>query len=148
MVERTPGWAERSGEAPMSDKSIAAKLLIKPDTTVWASDPARLGLIGPLPAGVRTVDRLAGATTVVVFADDARTLRAVLAEHGRELADPSFVWVAYPKANRTDINRDSIWPLLVEHGLRPITQVSLDEVWSALRFRPLRADEVPLGREA
>ena len=25
--------------------------------------------------------------------------------------------------------------------MRPITQVSLDETWSALRFRPLKPDE-------
>ena len=127
----------------MSEKPIAAKLLIKADTTIWASEPARLGLLGQLPTGVRTVDRLDQATTVIVFAEDARTLHAVLAEHGGQLAASPLVWVVYPKGNRTDINRDSIWPLLVEHGLRPITQVSLDEVWSALRFRALRPGEVP-----
>jgi hypothetical protein len=49
--------------------------------------------------------------------------------------------VAYPKGNRADINRDSVWPILAEHGLRPIAQVSVDEVWSALRFRPLKPGE-------
>jgi hypothetical protein len=29
------------------------------------------------------------------------------------------------------------WGLLAEAGLRPVTQVSVDEVWSALRFRPI-----------
>jgi hypothetical protein len=45
------------------------------------------------------------------------------------------------KGNRTDINRDSLWPILGEHGLRPVTQVSIDQVWSALRFRPLKEGE-------
>jgi hypothetical protein len=27
--------------------------------------------------------------------------------------------------------------------MRPITQVSVDEVWSALRFRPVREGEAP-----
>ena len=129
----------------MSDKPIAAKLLIKPNATVWSSDLGRLGLLGPLPPGVRTVDRLDEATTVLIFADDATTLHRSLSDHGRELAARPFVWIAYPKGNRTDINRDSIWPQLVAYGLRPITQVSLDEVWSALRFRPLRPDETPVS---
>jgi hypothetical protein len=49
--------------------------------------------------------------------------------------------VAYPKANRADINRDSVWPVLAEHGLQPIAQVSLGEIWSAIRFRPLKPGE-------
>jgi hypothetical protein len=51
------------------------------------------------------------------------------------------LWVAYPKGNRADINRDTLWPILAEHGLRPITQVAVDGVWSALRFRPLKEGE-------
>jgi hypothetical protein len=27
--------------------------------------------------------------------------------------------------------------------MRPVTQVSVDEVWSALRFRPLKDGEAP-----
>ena len=47
-------------------------------------------------------------------------------------------WVAYPKAGQlgTDLNRDRIWKILLEHGIRPIRQVAIDETWSALRFRP------------
>jgi hypothetical protein len=32
---------------------------------------------------------------------------------------------------------------LGELGLRPVTQVSIDQVWSALRFRPLKQGEAP-----
>ena len=37
---------------------------------------------------------------------------------------------------KTDINRDIIWRETQETGWRPVTQVALDETWSALRFRP------------
>jgi hypothetical protein len=30
-----------------------------------------------------------------------------------------------------------------EYGLRPIGQVAIDEIWSALRFRPLKPGEAP-----
>ena len=51
------------------------------------------------------------------------------------------LWICYPKGGRADINRDSLWPMLRRYGLRPITQVAIDEVWSALRFRPLKPGE-------
>ena len=127
----------------MSTKSVAEKLLIKPDTTVWSSDPSRLDLIGPLPEGVRQVDGPEQAQTALVFADDATSLREILAEHGDRLARPNVLWVAYPKGNRADINRDTLWPILGERGMRPIGQVSVDETWSAMRFRPLKEGEAP-----
>jgi hypothetical protein len=127
----------------MSAKAVADKLLIKPGTTVWSSEPARLELVGPLPDGVRPVDALGEADAALVFADDAVSLRAILGAHAGELAEPRAFWVAYPKGNRSDLNRDRLWPILAEHGMRPISQVAVDEVWSALRFRALEEGEPP-----
>lgn len=127
----------------MSSKSVADKLLIKPNTTVWSPHASRLDLVEPLPENVRRVDGPEQATTALVFADDAGSLRDILTAHKQQLARPDVFWVAYPKANRADINRDTLWPILGEYGMRPIGQVSLDEVWSALRFRPLREGEAP-----
>lgn len=125
----------------MSTKSVAEKLLIKPNATLWASHAARLNLIGPLPDGVRLLESPEEATAMLVFADDAGSLRAILDARREQLHQTGIIWIAYPKANRADINRDSLWPILAEYGLRPITQVAVDEVWSALRFRPLKAGE-------
>jgi hypothetical protein len=128
---------------PMSTRSVADKLLIKPNTTLWSSHPSRLKLVQPPPTGVRRVQEPEQATTALVFADDAASLRDLLAAHQERLARPEVLWVAYPKGNRTDVNRDTLWPILSEHGMRPVTQVSIDQVWSALRFRPLKAGEAP-----
>ncbi len=127
----------------MSPKSVAEKLLVKSDARVWSSHPERLELIGPLPPGARVVSRPEDATTAVLFGDDAASLRAILAAHADHLSAPGTLWVAYPKGNRSDINRDSVWPMLAEHGMRPIAQVALDDVWSALRFRPSKEGEPP-----
>jgi hypothetical protein len=127
----------------MSTKTIADKLLIKPDTAIWSSHASRLDLIEPQPEGVRHVDGPEQATTALIFADDAALIRAILATHKDQMTEPSNVWVAYPKANRTDINRDTLWPILAEYSLRPIGQVAVDGIWSALRFRPLREGESP-----
>jgi hypothetical protein len=127
----------------MSSKSIAEKLKIKPGNAVWSSRPAYLDLIGPLPTDVRHADDLADATVALVFADDAASVRRILAIHRDELAQSSAFWVAYPKGNRTDINRDTLWPILGEHDMRPVTQVAIDDVWSAMQFRANREGEVP-----
>ncbi|HEY0443491.1 MAG TPA: hypothetical protein VGC90_04635 [Candidatus Limnocylindrales bacterium] len=126
----------------MTGKSVAEKLGIKPGTMLWTSDPSRIHLVDPLPDGVRAVDDLTQASTAIVFAPDERSIRGVLSSHDAALGRVAALWVLYPKASRADINRDSLWPILAEHGFRPITQIAVDEVWSALRFRKLNAAEV------
>ena len=122
-------------------RSVAEKLLIKPRTTLWTSETPRLSLIGPLPEGVHVVEDPTAATTAIVFASDERTVRAVFATHVEALRGVAALWILYPKANRTDVNRDSLWRILAEHGVRPITQIAVDDVWSALRFRNLNPAE-------
>ena len=50
-----------------------------------------------------------------------------------------LVWVAYPKGGnkvKTDINRDRLAAIFEPTGWRAVRLVALDEVWSAMRFRP------------
>jgi hypothetical protein len=124
-------------------KSTAEKLLIKPNTTVWSSHPERLAVIEPLPEGVRRVDHADEADIALVFVDDAAAARDTLRTDADHLSRSKVLWIAYPKGNRSDINRDTLWPIVAEYGLRPVTQVAVDEVWSALRFRPLKEGEEP-----
>jgi hypothetical protein len=49
------------------------------------------------------------------------------------------LWLSYPKQSSkvpTDINRDVLWKIFPNSEWRPVTQISIDEIWSALRFRP------------
>lgn len=126
-------------------KTVAAKLRIRPGTPTWVSDPARAAVLGPLPFGAALVSGLGGARVAVVIADDAASLRSVLARDAAALAGVAGFWVAYPKGSRTDVNRDTLWPILAEHGFRPISQVALDDTWSALRFRPIQPGEAPFA---
>lgn len=125
----------------MSTKTVAQKLQIKPNTALWLSDPAHQDLIAPLPEGVTLAEKPAAAGAALAFVQDAAATKALLAEHATELAAVGLLWVAYPKGNRSDINRDSLWPILAEHDMRPVSQVSIDDTWSALRFRPLAEGE-------
>jgi hypothetical protein len=122
-------------------KTLAEKLQIKPNTTVWLSHPEHLALIGPLPDGARVVDELADATLGLMFVDSAAATRELCDAHHGDLAKPGILWFAYPKGNKADINRDSLWKIVADYGMRPNSQVALNDTWSALRFRANTAGE-------
>jgi len=50
-----------------------------------------------------------------------------------------FLWVSYPKKSsknyKSELSRDHGWEPFGESGFEPVTQVSIDDDWSALRFR-------------
>jgi hypothetical protein len=53
------------------------------------------------------------------------------------------LWFAYPKKSgrlASDISRDEGWEPLIEVGFLGVTQVSIDDDWSAIRFR--RREEI------
>jgi hypothetical protein len=80
----------------------------------------------------------AKADAVIVF---ARTLAEVDAKAGPAVdaaRQDRIAWVAYPKAGQldTDLNRDVLWKHMLKKGVQAVRQVAIDEVWSALRFRP------------
>jgi len=127
----------------MAGKPVAAKLLLRPGGRAWISDPSRAELLGPLPEGASLVSSPAGSDVAVAIVESAEEVRSVLSSHGTGLREAAAFWIVYPKGNRADVNRDSLWPLLAEHGFRPITQVAVDETWSALRFRLLKPGEAP-----
>lgn len=58
------------------------------------------------------------------------------------LSEDGRLWLAYPKGQSkkapTDINRDHGWEPLEKAGFRRVSQIAIDEKWSALRFRNAR----------
>jgi hypothetical protein len=115
---------------------LAAKLQIKPGTQVAVlavpADGPDLAGLGPLATDP------ARASAVIAFARRRADLTQVAGPAIQAARDDRLAWIAYPKAGQlgTDINRDSLTAAVAELGIRPVRQVSLDEVWSALRFRP------------
>ena len=48
-------------------------------------------------------------------------------------------WACYPKGTgkiKSDVKRDLVWDITEQIGLRCVTQIAIDETWSALRARP------------
>jgi hypothetical protein len=77
------------------------------------------------------------ADVVIAFAKDSRALAGALAKATKRVTERGILWVAYPKAGQlgTDLNRDSLARALIAQGLEPVSQVAIDAVWSALRFK-------------
>lgn len=94
------------------------------------------------PADVALGHGVADATTpvgILVFVRCEAEISGVPAQAVvAEARADRLAWVAYPKAGQlgTDLNRDRLTEALSGHGIRPVRQISLDETWSALRFRP------------
>ena len=92
--------------------------------------------------GVKVV-RSIGLASSVSFALAFATKKSEVDSLAREIASmtegDAVLWFAYPKGSskryKCDFNRDTGWSVLGELGFEGVRQVSIDEDWSALRFR-------------
>jgi hypothetical protein len=116
---------------------LAAKLQITPAQSV-ALLHAPPGVEFELPEGCTSTADPDRADVVVLFVANRDELAARAGAAVEAALRDALTWVAYPKAGRlgTDLNRDSVRDLLMPRGIQPVRQVAVDEVWSALRFRP------------
>jgi hypothetical protein len=56
------------------------------------------------------------------------------------LSNAGVLWISYPKSNtknRYDVNRDVLFEITPEQGIQVCSNVSLDDKWSALRFKKI-----------
>ena len=102
--------------------------------------------------GIEVVaDAAAQADALLLFVNnmaEAQALTPGAVEVVADVKPEGVLWVAYPKGSskvKTDVNRDTLWPVVQAHGWRPVRQIAIDEVWSALRFRPGTMEMHPRG---
>jgi hypothetical protein len=100
-----------------------------------------LSKIDPLPQGVDVSQSPAeGFDFVQLFVNSIADLEENAPIAINAVKFDGLLWICYPKQTskiKTDINRDKGWGVTQQAGLRPVTQVAIDETWSALRFRPV-----------
>jgi hypothetical protein len=123
-------------------KSLQEKLLLKPGATIVAVDPPQPyeQIVGKLPKDATLASRRArGADVVHLFVTNARTLDEKLPGALQSLRDEGLLWISYPKvsAGSRDVSRESVHAVLRANGWRPVTQISMDDVWTAIRARPI-----------
>ena len=77
---------------------------------------------------------------VLAFATNTKEIIAYCKPAIDAAKENRLSWIAYPKAGQlgTDLNRDKLFQLVKPYGIEGVRLVSIDDVWSAMRFRPIR----------
>jgi hypothetical protein len=127
----------------VTENALIKKLQLKPGLRVlFVNAPeGYVAALGPLPGGVVSADGPAGTLDFVqLFVRDSAELAALAPVALAAIRRDGVLWIAYPKQSakvKTDITRDRGWDPITAAGLRPVTQIAIDETWSALRWRPV-----------
>ena len=94
-----------------------------------------------LPEGVRMTTQEGGKFNFVqLFVQDSTEFKNHSESALNAIEYDGIFWLSYPKKSakvKSDLSREVVWKLMSDSGLRPVTQISIDKVWSALRFRPV-----------
>ncbi len=116
-----------------STKPVIEKLGVKSDErTAFINSPLIFKL---LPDRVITFDTLDGLFDfVLIFADDLEFIEGYVDNLKSAITPKGKIWIAWKKGNVTDLNRDNLANLVMEHALVPVNSISIDDTWSALKF--------------
>ncbi|MGH6876949.1 MAG: DUF3052 family protein, partial [Rhizomicrobium sp.] len=104
----------------------------------------RLAIVGAprdTDRAVGALDARAGiakADVVLLFAPDCARLKDGLVAMLASAPATAILWVAYPKLTSrlaADLSRDVIRDLAPQHGLDTVSQIAIDDDWSALRLK-------------
>lgn len=126
----------------MSKTPLANKLRIQPGQPILILNPPP-GYLDELdlPEGVELAERPEGTFDFVhLFLKNTAELESLGPTAMKAVKYDGLLWISYPKQSskvETDLTRDVGWEMMAEAGLRPVTQVSVNDIWSALRFRPI-----------
>lgn len=125
-------------------KPTITKLGLKPGmrAVVLGAPSGYLESLTPLPDGVALSQKLSGTNEFVqLFA----TRKSEITKSAKKLlhsaAPAALVWITYPKKTsgvESDLSREEVWAAMEATGWRPVSQIAIDDVWSALRFRPTK----------
>jgi hypothetical protein len=123
-------------------KAVARKLGMKSGmrALIIAPPPGYSNLLAPLPEGLTLSSRADGTYSFVQFfatrLSEVSTFAQRLSKHA---APDALVWISFPKKSSKlvgNLSRDIIREAMDGAGWRAVSIVAIDEVWSALRFRP------------
>jgi hypothetical protein len=123
----------------MSDKPVAERLQVKGER--------RLAVVG----ASAIVDNKIGikkqrcdiseADVVLLFAADRRQLDKTLPGILEQAPRDAIIWIAYPKLTSKlagDLSRNLIHALAANSGLDTVSQIAIDDDWSAMRVKRIR----------
>jgi Protein of unknown function (DUF3052) len=123
----------------MSDKPVAERLQVKGER--------RLAVVG----ASAVVDNKIGvkkqrcdiseADVILLFAADRGQLDSSLPSMLEKAPRDAIIWIAYPKLTSKlagDLSRNLIHALAANSGLDTVSQIAIDDDWSAMRVKRIR----------
>ena len=123
----------------MSDKPVAERLQVK--------NGRRLAVMG----ASAVVDNKIGVTkhrcdiseadVILLFAADRGQLDSTLPSMLEKAPRDAIIWIAYPKLTSKlagDLSRNLIHALAAKSGLDTVSQIAIDDDWSAMRVKRIR----------
>lgn len=127
----------------MTLNPIVKKLGLKPEmrALVMAAPDGYVSRLSPLPQGVEIATKPAHTYEFIqLFATRMAEIEKAVPGLLQRAAPAAVFWIAYPKKSAGvdgDLSRDILAAAMTDKGWRPVSIVALDDVWSALRFRPI-----------
>jgi Protein of unknown function (DUF3052) len=123
----------------MSDKPVAERLQVKGER--------RLAVVG----ASAVVDNKIGvknkrcepsdADVILLFAADRAHLDSTLPGVIGNTSENAIIWIAYPKLTSKlakDLSRNEVHTLAARSGLDTVSQIAIDDDWSAMRVKRVR----------
>lgn len=127
----------------MTDTSLLKKLQLKPGQRILLLNPPTNFLtgLGDIPEGMMLDSVPEGEyDAVILFVKDIATLNQKKSVIMGAIKYDGLLWITWPKKSskvQTDLSRDILWNEMADTGWRPVTLISVDEILSAMRFRPV-----------
>jgi hypothetical protein len=76
---------------------------------------------------------------IQIFAKELSEAKEIAGKAIKALDGDGHLWFCYPKGTskkyKSDINRSKAWEVFAPYEFEPVSQVSIDDDWSAMRFR-------------
>ena len=122
----------------MSSKTAAEKLHISPAKSVMFFNPPEnnrelLGISEDI-----SITEGDPADILLAYIENREQLERNLLALKSNIKDNGALWIAYHKGTSpvdTDISRDSIHAYAAENGLKGVSMISINDNWSAFRFK-------------
>lgn len=131
---------------------LSKKLQVKPCSKwlLFNAPTNYLPLIEPLPDGVQiSYNAIGEYNGIQLFIKNSTDLLTSLQIVRPLLKHDTIFWITYPKKSsgiQTDLEMMSSWDELTVLGLRVVTSISVNETWTALRFKPIEHTKTSEGR--
>jgi hypothetical protein len=136
-------------------RQLLSKLNYKgqPRIAVLNSEEAFISAVSEELKGVitdRAIDQRCPYGFMIIFVRKMKEVEALAPVALHNLTADGVLWFCYPKKSSgkmsSDLERDKGWKVLNNAGFYGVRMVSIDDDWSAMRFRNIRFIKSKSGR--